>query len=46
MDLPRYAFFMGKIVPFEDMKVSVATHAFNYGTAVFSGLCGYWNDKQ
>jgi len=46
MDFPQYAFFMGKIVPFEDAKVSVATHAFNYGTAVFGGLRGYWNDEQ
>ncbi len=46
MDLPRYAYFMGKVVPFEDAKVSVATHAFNYGTAVFGGLRGYWNDEQ
>ena len=46
MDLPRHAYFMGKIVPFEDAKVSVATHAFNYGTAVFGGLRGYWNEEQ
>ncbi len=46
MDLPKHAYFMGKIVPFEDAKVSVATHAFNYGTAVFGGLRGYWNDEQ
>ena len=46
MDLPRHAYFMGKVVPFEDAKVSVATHAFNYGTAVFGGLRGYWNDEQ
>jgi branched-chain amino acid aminotransferase len=46
MDLPRYAYFMGKIVPFEDAKISVATHAFNYGTAVFGGLRGYWNEEQ
>jgi branched-chain amino acid aminotransferase len=37
---------MGKVVPFEDAKISVATHAFNYGTAVFGGLRGYWNDEQ
>jgi len=46
MDLPRHAYFMGKVVPFEDAKISVATHAFNYGTAVFGGLRGYWNDEQ
>jgi len=46
MDLPRHAYFMGKVVPFEEAKISVATHAFNYGTAVFGGLRGYWNDEQ
>jgi branched-chain amino acid aminotransferase len=39
-------FFEGKIVPFEEAKVSVATHAFNYGTAVFGGIRGYWNDEK
>lgn len=46
MDLPKHAFFEGKIVPFEDAKISVATHAFHYGTAVFGGIRGYWNDEK
>ena len=47
MDLPKHAYFQGKIVPYSDAKVGVATHALNYGTAVFGGLRGYWNvDKQ
>lgn len=46
MDLPKHVFFEGKIVPFDKAKVSVATHAFNYGTAVFGGLRGYWNDDK
>jgi len=46
MDLPKHVFFEGKVVPFEDAKVSVATHAFNYGTAVFGGIRGYWNDEK
>jgi len=43
VDLPKYVFFEGKIVPFEDAKISVATHALHYGTGVFGGLRGYWN---
>ncbi|MFN8380035.1 MAG: branched-chain amino acid transaminase [Anaerolineae bacterium] len=43
---PRYAFFNGHIVPFEQATVSVLTHAFNYGTGVFGGLRGYWNDDE
>ncbi|PJF21266.1 MAG: branched chain amino acid aminotransferase [Phototrophicales bacterium] len=43
---PKYAFFKGKIVPMAEAKISVMTHALNYGTGVFGGLRGYWNDKQ
>jgi len=46
MDLPKHAFFEGKIVPFSEANVSIATHAFNYGTAVFGGLRGYWNEEK
>jgi branched-chain amino acid aminotransferase len=42
----KYAFFEGKIVPFEKAKISVMTHAFNYGTGVFEGIRAYWNEKQ
>ncbi len=40
------AYFQGKIVPLEQAKVSVMTHAFNYGTAVFEGIRGYWNEAD
>ncbi|NDJ59558.1 MAG: branched-chain amino acid transaminase [Chloroflexi bacterium] len=43
---PQYAFFDGSIVPMADAKISVMTHAFNYGTAVFGGLRGYWNADE
>ncbi|MFN8574715.1 MAG: branched-chain amino acid transaminase [Gemmatimonadaceae bacterium] len=42
----RFAYFGGRIVPVEEAKVSVMTHALNYGTAVFGGIRGYWNDEQ
>ena len=42
----RYAFFEGQIVPIEQAKVSVMTHALNYGTGVFGGLRGYWNADE
>lgn len=44
--MPRYAFFRGKIVPMEEAKVSVVTHAFNYGTACFEGIRAYWNEAR
>jgi branched-chain amino acid aminotransferase len=46
VDLPRNAYFQGKIVPYSDAKVGVATHALNYGTAVFGGMRGYWNEEK
>jgi branched-chain amino acid aminotransferase len=42
----RYAFFKGKIVPFGEAKISIMTHAFNYGTGVFEGIRGYWNGEK
>ena len=40
------AFFRGQIVPIEDAQVSVMTHALHYGTAVFEGIRGNWNEEQ
>jgi branched-chain amino acid aminotransferase len=42
----KYAFFEGNFVPLEDAKVSIMTHAFMYGTAVFEGVRAYWNETQ
>jgi branched-chain amino acid aminotransferase len=44
----KEVFFQGKFVPFKDAKIGVMTHAFNYGTGVFEGIRGYWdeNNKQ
>jgi branched-chain amino acid aminotransferase len=46
MEQTQHAYFEGKIVPFGEAKVSVATHGLNYGTAAFGGLRGYWNADQ
>jgi branched-chain amino acid aminotransferase len=46
MDLPTYAYFSGKIVPYGEAKVGVLTHALNYGTAAFGGIRGYWNAQE
>ena len=43
MNLPKYAYFQGKITPYAEAKVGVLTHALNYGTAAFGGLRGYWS---
>jgi branched-chain amino acid aminotransferase len=41
-----WAFFRGEVVPLRDARISVMTHAFNYGTAVFEGIRAYWNPEQ
>ena len=33
-----YAWFDGKCVPFNEAKISIATHALHYGTAAFGGM--------
>jgi branched-chain amino acid aminotransferase len=43
-DLDRLTcYFEGDYVALGDAKVSVLTHAFLYGTAVFEGIRAYWN---
>jgi branched-chain amino acid aminotransferase len=36
----------GHFVPLEDAKISIATHAFNYGTGCFEGIRAYWNESH
>lgn len=47
MSQPKtYAFFKGKFVPLEDANVNIMNNAFMYGTAVFEGIRGYWNERK
>jgi branched-chain amino acid aminotransferase len=46
MLMTRYAYFEGAIRPIDEARVSVMTHALNYGTGWFGGLRGYWNSEQ
>ena len=39
-------YFEGSWVPMRDARVSIMTHAFMYGTAVFEGIRAYWNAEQ
>jgi branched-chain amino acid aminotransferase len=41
-----YAFLKGELLPLADAKISLMTHAFNYGTAVFEGIRANWNAEQ
>jgi branched-chain amino acid aminotransferase len=41
MGTAQFIYFDGHFVPAADAKVSVLTHAFNYGTGCFEGIRGY-----
>jgi branched-chain amino acid aminotransferase len=38
--------FDGQWTPLKDAKVSIMTHSFLYGTAVFEGIRAYWNEDE
>ena len=40
------AFFNGQKVSLKDAKVGIMTHALHYGTAVFEGIRGNWNESK
>ena len=40
------AYLNGRFVPMEEANISIATHAFNYGTGCFEGIRGYWNPQH
>ena len=42
----RTCFFEGRYVALSEANVSIMTHAFMYGTAVFEGIRAYWNEDQ
>ncbi len=41
-----YAYFKKQIMPLANAKLGIMTHAFNYGTAVFEGIRGNWNEEE
>lgn len=41
-----WAFHDGEFMRLADAKVSIATHALNYGTGVFEGIRAYWNAEK
>ncbi|HUW61445.1 MAG TPA: branched-chain amino acid transaminase [Candidatus Bathyarchaeia archaeon] len=46
MEPAAVAYFEGKYVPIEEAKVSIMTHAFNYGTGLFEGVRGYYVEDE
>lgn len=43
---PELAYIDGTWVEWENATVHAATHALHYGTAVFAGIRGYWNEDD
>ena len=41
-----HAYFQKRFMPLSEAKIGVMTHAFNYGTGVFEGIRGNWNEKD
>lgn len=44
--LPEKAYFRGEVVPYKEVQLGLLTHALNYGTGVFGGLRGFWNEDE
>ncbi|MCX8063613.1 MAG: branched-chain amino acid transaminase [Candidatus Hydrogenedentes bacterium] len=42
----KYAYFEGGYIPIEEAKISIMTHAFNYGTGLFEGIRGYYSENK
>jgi len=44
--MPSYAYKKKKIVPLEEANLNVMTNFMHYGTGVFEGIRGNWNDEH
>lgn len=46
IDLNSIAYFNGKFMPLREANINIMTHAFQYGTGIFEGIRGYWNENE
>ncbi|MFC1872317.1 branched-chain amino acid transaminase [Chloroflexota bacterium] len=44
--MPSYAFFNNGIVPLADANINIMTNSFHYGTGLFEGIRGNWNEPK
>jgi len=44
--VPSYAYFHDKFVPLAEAKIGIMTHSLHYGTALFEGIRGNWNQDK
>ncbi len=41
-----HAYLKKQIMPLSEAKIGIMTHAFNYGTGIFEGIRGNWNESH
>ena len=44
--MPEYAYFQKKFMPLSEAKINIMTNFMHYGTGVFEGIRGNWNDEK
>jgi len=44
--MPSYAYFKKKFLPLAEANINIMTHALHYGTAIFEGIRGNWNEER
>lgn len=44
--MPGIAFHKGEFMPLEQATIGVMTHALHYGTSIFEGIRGNWNEED
>ena len=44
--MPGIAFHKGELMPLEQATVGIMTHALHYGTSIFEGIRGNWNEED
>jgi branched-chain amino acid aminotransferase len=44
--MPSYAYFQKQFVPLAEARLGIMTNFFHYGTGVFEGIRGNWNEKK
>jgi branched-chain amino acid aminotransferase len=46
VDPNTIVYFRGEYLPLREAHVGILTHALHYGTGVFEGIRGYWNEAE
>ena len=42
----KIAFFKGEFIPYDKANLHITTHALHYGTSIFEGIRGNWNEER